>query len=187
MSLHQRDILSLIHNLSSMDTVLEMLMEFERTLDHAGVFAYRNWESGELVEGPTVDRYWFETTWMWPLKLMPDPDGAQRLLNYDCRVSYRKSVFVEPVKVLGPEDREPDVDQPQKSRTREIPVWLVTIAMPRRFVDDSHEGVFELAGEEIDISDIEQAWDGTDPTLAKTPDTEAEPDTDTDEPEEDLL
>lgn len=161
MSLHQRDILFLIKNLSTMDTALEMLMELERTMDHAGVFAYRNWDLGELVQGPDVDRYWFTTEWMWPRKLMPDPDGGLRLLKYDCRVSYRESHFVEPVRVKDPErDIDRSAKRPQTARKRRIPVWIVTISMPRRFVDDSYEGVFEISGEEIDVNDIYDAWEG---------------------------
>lgn len=161
MSIQQRDILFLIKNLSTKDTALEMLMEFEKTMDHAGVFAYRNWDLGELVEGPDVDRYWFTTTWMYPRQLMPDPEAGLRLLKYDCRVSYREDVFIEPVRVLDPlTDLDPRAERPRSAKKRKIPVWLVTIHMPRRFVDDSYEGVFELSGEEIDITDIQAAWEG---------------------------
>lgn len=161
MSIHQRDILFLIKNLSGMQIGLEMLIEFERTMDMAGVFAYQNWELGELVDGPHLDRYWFTTTWMWPRKLMPDPDAGLRLLKYDCRVGYREDVFLEPVRVLDPSrDIDHRAQRPHTARMRRIPVWLVTISMPRRFVDDSYEGVFEISGEEIDIEDIQQAWEG---------------------------
>lgn len=161
MSISQRDILFMIKNLSTMDTALEMLMEFEKTLDQAGVFAYQNWEAGELVKGPEVDRYWFTTEWMWPRKLMPDPDAGLRLLKYDCRVSFREEEFIEPVRVLNPEtDIDTNAERPRTAKKRRVPVWVVTISMPRRFVDDSHEGVFEISGEEIDVDDIYSAWEG---------------------------
>lgn len=174
MTIHQRDILFLIKNLSSMQIGLEMLIEFEKTLDMAGVFAYQNWELGELVEGPELDRYWFTTTWMWPRKLMPDPDAGLRLLKYDCRVSYREDEFIEPVRVLDPnEDIDHRAQRPRTARMRRVPVWLVTIHMPRRFVDDSYEGVFEISGEEIDIEDIQGAWEGEE-FEAETPESSQE-------------
>ena len=136
-----------------------MLMEFEKTMDNAGVFAYKNWEYGELVDGPYVDRYWFTTTWMYPQKLMPDPDGGLRLLKYDCKVQFGKDVYHEVQRVLSPADTVQDADEPRKAKEKKVPVWLVTISMPRRFVDDSHEGVFEISGEEVDVEDIHAAYE----------------------------
>ena len=60
------------------ENVLDMLIEFERTLDNLEIFAYKNWLMGELVSGPDIERYWFVTTWMFPYKMMPDPDAGLR-------------------------------------------------------------------------------------------------------------
>lgn len=159
MPYNNKDIVYLIKNLSEQETAVEMLLEFEKTMDQAGVFAYRNWELGELVNGPVVDRYWITTTWMYPRNLMPDPDAGLRLLKYDCKVKYTEDHYYEISRVLGPEDLEPDVDQNKRAKSKKVPVWLVTISMPRRFVDDSYEGVFEISGEEIDVADLHAAWD----------------------------
>ena len=42
--------------ISKGDSILDTLLEFERTLDNAEIFAYKNWILGELVEGPEIDR-----------------------------------------------------------------------------------------------------------------------------------
>jgi hypothetical protein len=153
------DVLALLQRVSGNETSLDMLMEFEKTLDSAGLYAYQNWMNGELVEGPFINRYWFITTWMYPLKLMPDPKGGLRLLKYGCKVTFAKDTYVEPSKVLGPEDLIADGQAGKKAKERKIPVWLVTIHMPRKFVDDAYDGVLEFEDEEVDIEDINAAWD----------------------------
>ena len=158
---NQRDIAYLVKNLSESDTILKLLMNFEKVLDVAGVFAYRNWDVGELVDGPHIDRYWFKTTWMYPLKMMPDPKGGLRLIDMDCKVTFCKDTFLQPIRVFGPEDRMPDQELNKRAQVKKIPVWLVTIDMPRRHVDDSNLAVFDVSGEEIDVSDIQQQLDDT--------------------------
>ncbi len=140
-------------------TVLDMLLEFEKTLDNASLYAYLNWMDGELVEGPEINRYWFTTTWMYPKDKMPDPSGGMRLIKYGCKVSFKESVFKEPVRVLGPEDIEPGKEQPRKAKTKETDVWLVTIKMPRKFVDESQEGILRVGEAELDVEDVTAAWD----------------------------
>lgn len=154
------DTLALIRRLSGKITAMDMLLEFEKTLDNVSLYAYKNWINGELVEGPEVDRYWFKTTWMYPLKMMPDPEGALRLIKYGCKVYYAKDVFVQPDRVLDPTDAASDDSrQPKKAKMIRTPVWLVVIEMPRRFIDDAYDGILEFEDEEVDIEDINAAWD----------------------------
>ena len=140
-------------------TSLDMLLEFEKTLDNASLYAYKHWMDGELVDGPDLNRYWFTTTWMYPKKHMPDPSGGMRLVKYGCKITYAEDVYQQPTKVLGPEDIEPGKDQPRKAKMEDIPVWLVTIKMPRKFVDESQEGILRIGDQELDVEDINAAWD----------------------------
>ena len=154
------DVLALIRRISGKVTALDMLLEFEKTLDHVSIYAYKNWINGELVAGPEIDRYWFKTTWMYPIKMMPDPEGALRLIKYGCKVYYAKDVFLQPDRVLKPEDAAGDLTaQPKKAKELRIPVWLVVIEMPRKFIDDAYDGILEFEDEEVDIEDINAAWD----------------------------
>jgi hypothetical protein len=154
------DVLALIRRISGKTTALDMLLEFEKTLDHVSLYAYKNWISGELVQGPDIDRYWFKTTWMYPIKMMPDPEGALRLIKYGCKVYYAKDTFIQPDRVLSPEDAAGDMTtQPKKAKMLSIPVWLVVIEMPRKFIDDAYDGILEFEDEEVDIEDINAAWD----------------------------
>lgn len=134
--------------ISQGDTILDTLLEFERTLDNAEIFAYKNWILGELVEGPEIDRYWYKTVWMWPKSAMPDPDAGLRLTKLGAKVNFRKGIFKRPVKVKGPEDW---VD-PQTKRAKMVDseIWLVTIELPIRYI---RRGLLDL--DDIIQKDIE--------------------------------
>lgn len=120
-------------NVSKGHDILDTLIEFERTLDNAEVFAYKNWIVGELVEGPKIERYWYTTTWMYPYEMMPDPDAGLRLTKIGAKVSFKKGVFKRPVKVTGPQDW---VDpQTKRAKIDESEIWLVTIDLPIKYIE----------------------------------------------------
>jgi hypothetical protein len=93
---------------------------------------------------------------MWPYKLMPDPRGAERLLDYNCRVRFRKTTFKYPVEVKSPADFVASTHMP-KLVTK--PIWLVEIVMPKQLMKDIHKGSLELEAETIDLEDIEQSYE----------------------------
>ena len=70
---------------------LATLLDFERVLDEMDLYAFKNWQLGELVEGPDIKKYTVSCIFMWPERLMPDPRGGRRLLSYDCEVLYKKT------------------------------------------------------------------------------------------------
>lgn len=120
-------------NISRGDNILDTLLEFERTLDNAEVFAYKNWILGELVEGPEIGRYWYKTTWMYPYAMMPDPNGGLRLTKLGAKVNFRKGVFKKSVKVEGPQDWvDPET---KRAKMVEHEIWLVTIELPIKYIN----------------------------------------------------
>lgn len=141
--------------ISQGDTILDTLLEFERTLDNAEIFAYKNWILGELVEGPTIGRYWYSTVWMFPYNLMPDPDAGLRLTKLGAKVNFRKGVFKRPVKVKGPEDW---VD-PQSKRAKMVDsdVWLVTIELPIKYINRGLQDLDDIIQKDIDDTNEELA------------------------------
>lgn len=141
--------------ISKGDTILDTLLEFERTLDNAEVFAYKNWILGELVEGPEIGRYWFRTVWMYPKSAMPDPDAGLRLTKLGARVNFRKGIFKRPVKVRGPEDW---VD-PQSKRAKMIDsdIWLVTIELPMKYINRGLQDLDDVIQKDIDNTNEELA------------------------------
>jgi hypothetical protein len=51
------DIIKNVQTLSSNDTAFQILKDFERVIDELDIYVFKNWEDGELIEGPTVNRY----------------------------------------------------------------------------------------------------------------------------------
>ena len=67
-----------------------MLLEFEKTLDSLDLYAFANWDEGEVLEGPTLGRHHLTVKLMYPHAKMPDPDGAKRLMARDCLLNTPK-------------------------------------------------------------------------------------------------
>ena len=135
---------------------LNILLDFERVLDEMDIYAFKNWELGELVAGPEIGRYRVSCTFMWPEKLMPDPRGAKRLLPFDCEVKYKKTSMKVPVKVTEPGDFQPGT---HVAKLTDKPIWLVEIIMPKNLMNDIRTGSLELEDETIDLQDLESAYE----------------------------
>lgn len=138
------------------DGSLDTLLDFERVLDELDVYAFKNWEIGELVQGPTIGKYRVSAIFMWPADLMPDPRGGKRLLPFDCEVIYKKQKIKVPRKINDPSDYRPGT---KKAKINEYDVWLVEITMPKNLMSDIRTGSIELQGEEIDLEDLDSAYE----------------------------
>ena len=138
------------------DGSLATLLDFERVLDEMDLYAFRNWDRGELVAGPEVGKYRVSATFMWPERLMPDPRGGRRLLPFDCDIKYRKIMMKIPIRINDPSDYRPGT---KKARIIERPVWLVEITMPKSLMSDIRTGSVELEDEEIDLKDLDDAYE----------------------------
>jgi hypothetical protein len=132
------------------------LLDFERVLDELDLYAFKNWAIGELVSGPDIGKYRVTCIFMWPEKLMPDPRGARRLLPFDCEVKYKKTTMKVPMKIENPSDYRPGT---QKARLVEKKIWLVEITMPKSLMSDIRTGSVELEDEEIDLEDLDSAYE----------------------------
>ena len=132
------------------------LLDFERVLDELDLYAFKNWQIGELVSGPDIGKYRVTCIFMWPEKLMPDPRGARRLLPFDCEVKYKKTAMKVPMKIEDPSDYRPGT---KKARLIEKKIWLVSITMPKALMSDIRTGSVELEDEEIDLEDLDSAYE----------------------------
>jgi hypothetical protein len=135
---------------------LTTLLDFERVLDEVDIYAFKNWEIGELVAGPEIGKYRVACTFMWPLKLMPDPRGARRLLPFDCEVEYQKKEIKIPIKINDPSDYRPG-EKKAKLMTKEV--WLVEITMPKALINDIRTGSIEMEDQDIDLDELDQAYE----------------------------
>lgn len=138
------------------DGSLATLLDFERVLDELDVYAFKNWQIGELVAGPDIGKYKVSATFMWPKNLMPDPRGGRRLLPFDCEVLYKKQKIKIPIKITDPSDYRPGT---HKAKITEKEVWLVEITMPKNLMSDIRTGSIELEDEDIDLEELDQAYE----------------------------
>jgi hypothetical protein len=145
-----------IRDIYMSEGTITTLLDFERVLDEVDVYAFKNWEIGELVAGPEISKYRVACTFMWPEKLMPDPRGGRRLLPFDCEVSYRKVDMKIPIKIEDPSDYRPGT---KKARIVEKPVWLVEIVMPKSLMSDIRTGSIEMEDQDIDLEELDQAYE----------------------------
>jgi hypothetical protein len=145
-----------IRDIYMSDGSITTLLDFERVLDEVDLYAFKNWELGELVAGPDIGKYRVTCTFMWPLKLMPDPRGARRLLPFDCVVEYMKKEIKIPVKITNPSDFRPGTTK-AKLTTKEV--WLIEITMPKALMNDIRTGSIEMEDQDIELDDLDQAYE----------------------------
>lgn len=138
------------------DGTLLTLMDFERVLDEMDLYAFKNWQLGELVQGPTVGKYKISCIFLWPEKLMPDPRGAKRLLPFDCDVRFKKTTMTIPIKIEDPDDFQPGT---HKARLVKKKVWLVEIVMPKSLISEIRTGSIEMEDQDIDLEDLDSAYE----------------------------
>lgn len=130
------DIINVIKNLQTLsenNTAFKVLKDFERVIDELDVYVFENWQDGELIEGPKVDRHDITCKFMWPRKYMPNPEGGRRLNDYGCQVVFEKTNILMPRKIKDPEDFRPGT---KKGKIDAHPVWIVEIRMPKKLMQD---------------------------------------------------
>ncbi len=145
-----------IKDLYMSDSSLSTLLDFERVLDEMDIYAFKNWDLGELVAGPDIGKYKVGCIFMWPGELMPDPRGAARLLPFDCDVKFKKTKLKVPKKIRKPEDFRPGT---HIAKLTEKDIWLVEIIMPKHLMNDIRTGAVELEDETIDLEDLDKAYE----------------------------
>ena len=135
---------------------IEQLMDFERVLDSLNLYVFDHWINGELIEGPVIKKYFVSCKFMWPYHRMPDPSGAEKLLKYDINITYQKDILERPVEVTEPSDFEEGTKYPKMVKSK---IWIVEIEMPKKLMSDIKRGSVEVEDEDIDMSDLEKAYD----------------------------
>jgi len=150
-----QDVLDIIKNVDSIynsNTSFNILKDFERVIDELDIYVYDNWLAGELAYGPKITRHWVECAFMWDHANMPDPMGGKRLVDYDCKVKYKKDFIVQPRKIEEPGDIRPGT---QKGKLDRHPIWIVSIQMPKSLMADIYAGYMDEVDAEIEASEVE--------------------------------
>jgi hypothetical protein len=150
------EIVQNVKGIMTSDGTMATLLDFERVLDEADIYAFKNWKLGELVDGPQVKRYEVACTFLWPRALMPDPRGAKRLLPLGCKTQFKKTSIKVPVQVKDAGDFKPGTHYP---KLVEREVWLVNITMPKQLMNDIREGSIDIADQTIELEDLDDAYE----------------------------
>ena len=148
-------IIDTIKGIYTSDGSIGTLLDFERVLDEADLYAYKNWEYGELVEGPNIKKYNAACVFMYPDSLMPDPRGGKRLIHLGCRIHFKKTKIKVPIKVEQSDDFRPGTHYP---KLVEKTVWLVRIEIPKELMNEVREGSIDLAGQTLDLDELDDAY-----------------------------
>lgn len=149
-------IVSTIKGIMTSDGSMSILLDFERVLDEIDIYAFKNWELGELVQGPDLGRYTCTCIFMWPYRLMPDPHAVKRLLAIGCKVNYGKGELKVPIQ---PKNYDDFIQGTMYPKSVERKVWFVKIEIPLDLMDDIKEGSIDLADQSIDLEEIDNAYE----------------------------
>jgi hypothetical protein len=161
----QMDIMKQLESNYNTSSAVETLMQMDFVLDRLNVYAYANWLDGEVVDGPHIEPYWVTVTLMYPHKLMPDPDAAQRITDWGGRVFYAKDTLITAAKLVTPEDSDgvdgADEMRPGQPRAKKVErkIWLVTLELPRDSMDSMTADQQELVDNTINNDAVEEAYD----------------------------
>jgi len=142
------DIISNLEKIYDSNTAFTVLKDFERVIDELDLYVYKNWEDGELADGPKIGKHWVSCKFMWPRDKMPDPMGGKRLLDYDCKVKYEKTFVIKPRKIRSPDDMRMGT---KKGKLDRHPVWIVEIRMPKSLVLDIYTGYKEQQDVDFEV------------------------------------
>lgn len=111
---------------------------------------------------------------MWPYKLMPDPNGAKRLVSIGCKIRFAKSKIKVPVEVKDYDDFVPGTRYPKKKSKA---IWFVEITIPKELMNDIKEGSIDLADQTIDLEELDNSYEEDLDQEGIDQDTEGQPGT----------
>jgi hypothetical protein len=74
----------------------------------------------------------------------------------NCLLKFKKTKIKVPVEIKDPGDYKPGTHYP---RMVERDVWLVRITMPKELMNDIREGSIDLAGQTINLEELDTAYD----------------------------
>jgi hypothetical protein len=157
-----------IKRLSDSASLTDILIQMESFLDDLDMYVFKNWFEGEVVDGPTIERHWVSMILKYPYAKMPDPEGGMRLLKYGAIVSFARAKEED---TEDHEDRDiSDINSKMPVRgndtenalARKSPqlkdVWLVSIKIPRHFIDELQQMNNDLDSE-ADAEHVQAAKD----------------------------
>ena len=75
--LDELDVIKNIESIYESNSAFNVLKDFERVLDELDIYVYKNWEDGELAEGPKINRHWVTAKFFWPQRKYARSNGRK--------------------------------------------------------------------------------------------------------------
>lgn len=160
--------LQIVKKIDSSPDLVDVMISIEDYLDKNDMYAFKNWILGELIEGPEILPYWIKVSFKWDGDKMPDPVGAARLLPHGTKISYMKTTQNESQPVNSPSDYKSGTKKP---KIKPVPVWVVEMLIPRRFVQNIDKEIMDLYDERVDDISISANAQGEGETQDNATDT----------------
>lgn len=152
--LEQDSAAEIVNKISKQEDLLDILLDVESYLDDSNLYVFDNWIKGVIVQGPIVKKYWVDVVLKYAHVDMPDPEGGLRLTPHGTKVKFKKAKEEVPQEIKSPDDYEPGTKRP---RMKQVPIWLVYLSIPRRFVEAVDQDMLDQYDDETD--DTENAED----------------------------
>lgn len=167
------DSLNTIQKLYSHSGLLDVLLGVEEYFESMDLYVYQNWIDGEVVEGPSVSKYWITLTLKYDLDKMPDPRAINLFKSQGTIVDVRRDTQIKPIeKPRGIEDMQSVEPQmggaypTPRPKDLEIPVILFRFKIPRRLVAPASFDQYQ------DIDAFRATEDDEDMEMAQSPEPE---------------
>lgn len=159
-------------------SAIDYLIECESILSSSGLYAYKHWQSGEIISGPVITPYWVTFKLMYTASNAPDMKGLRRLLTY----GIRHEVTADTINETPMPHAEDIVDNPRTAtESKEVTVVVVELSIPKRLISANIREFMDLDAFYMDAGiDDEPGIDGTEAE-------ETEIDTSTDDDDLDAL
>lgn len=138
-------------NLDGDSSLMDVAMECAYFLEQIGALGYRNWDKGEIINGPHVSRFFSTITFMFSSKALPDISVIERLKRMQCKISYETDTYRRVVTYR--DDGEENAEYYQKVVDHKV--WLLTIKIPNRYLALDGNTIMSIDGDDIYYDDIE--------------------------------
>jgi hypothetical protein len=143
-----------VKRIETSEDILSIMIDFENYLDSNNLYAFRNWIDGEIIGGPFVKRYWVKVMLKFPYNQMPDPDGGLRLTKHGTKINYDIKFEERPIEIKSPSDYQPGTKKPKMKKYK---IWVITMLIPRRFVQDLDSEVMDVYDDDVDVNTVNDA------------------------------
>lgn len=150
---------STIQQLYDNQGMLDILIAIEKYFEDNDLYAYKDIQSGEIVEGPNIEKYWVEIVLKYYRENFPDPAAFKILERHGTKVKVKGDYEIRPIE--HPRSRRDMEQVPAQNGTvsmpkeERVPVLLVRVQIPRSVINPESFDEYKLSIAELNKSQIQ--------------------------------